>query len=161
LKRLNQLRGFFLYFGPVRFTAAELTSSTSFPLPSVAYPPTDVATPCHTFFSLNQDKLVNFASSSGNASSRRISFGLKIEILNLHYHNRPPSLNRSTPTLYYYKKIISSVATLPAHHSTVPSFYLLISQSITSSKLHPPLLFSFIVVLCPSYLYTMTLTLTN
>jgi hypothetical protein len=79
-----------------------------------------IVTPCHTSFSLNQDELATSASSSGNASSCSLSSRVKIEALNLHHHSRPPTLDHPTPTLHCYKKIISTMATLP---TTQPRLY--------------------------------------
>jgi hypothetical protein len=64
--------------------------------------------PCRASFLLNQDELVASASSSGNASSHRLSSRAKIETLNLHHHSRSPSPDRLTPTLHYYKKLSQS-----------------------------------------------------
>jgi hypothetical protein len=48
-----------------------------------------------------------------------------------------------------------------SHHSITSLFFLLTSQSTTSSELHPPSSFPFTVVSRPSSLHTMTLTLMN
>jgi hypothetical protein len=53
------------------------------------------------------------ASSSGNVLSRRLPFRTETEALNPHHRHRLPSLDRLTPTLHCYKKIISTLATLP------------------------------------------------
>jgi hypothetical protein len=70
------------------------------------------AAPCHTSFPWSQDELVASASSSGNASFHRLSSRVETEALNLHHHHRPASLDRLTFTLHYYKKVISTLATL-------------------------------------------------
>jgi hypothetical protein len=149
------------FYALVRFASAQLASSPPFPLPGSAYPLTDVTTPCHASFPLNQDELVAFASSSSNPSSHRIASRAKTEVLNLHHHSRSPSPNHLTPTLHCYKKIISTVATLLAHHSTTPPFCLLPSETTTSSELHPSPSFPFTIVPHQSSLDTMTLTLMN
>jgi hypothetical protein len=118
------------------------------------------AAPCHTSFSLSQDKLAASASSSGNALSRRLCSQAEIETLNSYHRGRLPSLNRLTPTLQCYKKIISILCILP-HQLTMFPFYLLPSQSTTPSKLHPSSSFPFTVVLRPSSLRTTTPTVMN
>jgi hypothetical protein len=69
--------------------------------------------PCHPSFPLNQDELDVSSSSSSNPSSCRLPSQAKTEALNPHHHNKPPSSDYPTPTLYCYKKITSTVATLP------------------------------------------------
>jgi hypothetical protein len=69
--------------------------------------------PCHTSFPLNQDELAGSALSYDNALSHRIPSRAKTKSFNSHHHNRPPSSDCSTPTLYCYKKIISILVTLP------------------------------------------------
>jgi hypothetical protein len=71
------------------------------------------------------------------------------------------SSDRSTHTLHCYKKIISIMTTLSAHHSTALSFCLLSSQSTMPSELYPPPSFLFTVVPCLSSFHTMTLVLIN
>jgi hypothetical protein len=70
-------------------------------------------TPCHASFSLSQDKLTASASSSDNASSHRLPSRVKTEVLNPHHCCRLPTPGRPTLTLYCYKKIISTLVTLP------------------------------------------------
>jgi hypothetical protein len=72
---------------------------------------------CHVFFTLSQDMLASFASSSGNTLSHHLSSWAKTKILNLHHHRRLSSLDRSSPTLYYYKKIILILINLPTIQS--------------------------------------------
>jgi hypothetical protein len=72
---------------------------------------------CHIFFLLSQDELADSASSFGNTSPRRLPSQPETEALNLHHHSRPPSLHHLTPTLHYYKKIISILVTLPTTQS--------------------------------------------
>jgi hypothetical protein len=66
---------------------------------------------------LSQDEFTPFASSYGNASSYHLPSRAKIESLNLHHRYWPPSLDSSTPTLHYYKKVISTLVTLPTTQS--------------------------------------------
>jgi hypothetical protein len=66
---------FFIFFGLVRFTLAQVVSSPPFPLLGAASPPADIAThavPCYAFFPLSKAELTTPALSSGNASSRRL-----------------------------------------------------------------------------------------
>jgi hypothetical protein len=72
---------------------------------------------CHAFFPLNQDELAASVSSSGNGSSCRLLSRVKTEALNPYHHSRPPSSDRPTPTLCCYKKIISTLVTLPTTQS--------------------------------------------
>jgi hypothetical protein len=72
-----------------------------------------VAAPCHASFSLSQDKFVAFASFSGNTLSRRLPSRAETKALNPHHHHRLLSLDRLTHTLHCYKKIITTLATLP------------------------------------------------
>jgi hypothetical protein len=67
----------------------------------------------HASFSLSQDEITASTSSSSNALSHRLPSQADIEALNLHHRLRLPSLDHSTSTLYCYKKIISTLATLP------------------------------------------------
>jgi hypothetical protein len=89
------------------------------------------ATSCHASFSWSQDKLAASASSSGNTSSRRFPSRAKIEALNLHHRHRPPSPYCLTPTIHYYKKIISTLVTLP---TTQPHLHF--SSSLARAPRH-------------------------
>jgi hypothetical protein len=71
------------------------------------------AASCHASFPLSQDELTVSASSSGNALSRCLPSRGETEELNLHHRRRLPSPDRPTSTLHCYKKIISTLATLP------------------------------------------------
>jgi hypothetical protein len=68
---------------------------------------------CHTSFPWIQAKLVSSASSSDITLSRHLPSRAKTEALNPHHHRRPPSLDRLTLTLHCYKKVLSTLATLP------------------------------------------------
>jgi hypothetical protein len=117
---LNRPRRFSLFFGPVRFTSAQLVLSRPFPFPDVASPPIDIVTrvvPCHASFPLSQDELVVSASSSSNALSCWLPSQTETKALNLHHRRRLPSSDRSTPILHCYKKIISILITLPTTQS--------------------------------------------
>jgi hypothetical protein len=69
-------------------------------------------TPCHVSFPWTQDVLTATASSFDNASSSRIPSRVKTKAFNLYHRNRPSSPDSLTPTLYYYKKLISILVTL-------------------------------------------------
>jgi hypothetical protein len=56
------------------------------------------------FLSIEQDELIGFASSFGNALSRHLCSRAKTEALNPHYRCRLPSPDHSTLTLHCYKK---------------------------------------------------------
>jgi hypothetical protein len=104
---------FFYFFGPVKFASTQVTSSPPFFLPGGASPSADVTTPCHASFPWSQDELTASTSPSGNVSSHRLPSRAKIEALNLHHYRRSPSLDRPTLTLHCYKKVISTLVTLP------------------------------------------------
>jgi hypothetical protein len=107
--------------------SAQLTLSPPFPLPCAVSPLPDVTTSCHTSFPLSQDELAASASSSGNTLSHRLPSRAETKALNLHHHLRSPSPDRSTPTLRCYKKIISTLATLP---TTQPCLHFASSLAI-------------------------------
>jgi hypothetical protein len=70
------------------------------------------AAPCHASFPWSQDELAASGSCSGNTLSSCLPSRAKTKPLNLHHCHRSPSLDRPTPTLYCYKNIISTLATL-------------------------------------------------
>jgi hypothetical protein len=110
----------FLYFHPskIRISPISTVSSLSPPRCHLSSDRCHHATAsCHTFFPLSQDELVTSTSSSGNASSRCLPSRAETEALNLHHCRRLPSPDYPTPTLHYYKKIISTLATLPTNQS--------------------------------------------
>jgi hypothetical protein len=69
---------------------------------------------CQASFLLSQDEL---AVSSGNALCRRLPSQAETEVLNSHHHRRLPSPNHQTLILHCYKKIISTLVTLPTTQS--------------------------------------------
>jgi hypothetical protein len=85
----------------------------------------------HTSFLLNQDEIAASALSFSNAVSRRLPSRTETEALNLHHCHRLPSSDRPTPTLYCYKAIISTLATLP---TTQPRLYF--ASSLASAPRH-------------------------
>jgi hypothetical protein len=113
LYQLNWPYEFSLFFGPVRFASAQLASlSPPWCRLSSDWQHHTVA-PCHIFFPLSQDELAAPASSFSNALSHRLPPRAEIEVLNLHHHRRPLSLDRPTHTIHCYKKTISILITLP------------------------------------------------
>jgi hypothetical protein len=71
------------------------------------------ATSCHTSFSLRHDELAVSASSSANALSRCLPSRAKTKALNPQHHRKLLSPYHPTHILHCYKKIISTLATLP------------------------------------------------
>jgi hypothetical protein len=112
---------FFSFFGSVRFASAQQASSPPFPprcrLSFDRRRHTTVL--CHVFL-LSQEDLAASASSSSNAWCCRLPSRVKTEALNPHHRGRLPSLDRSTPTLHCYKRIISTLVTLS---TTQPRLY--------------------------------------
>jgi hypothetical protein len=68
--------------------------------------------PLHASFPLSQDELAASALASGNALSCCLPSRAKTEAFNPHHHRRLLSPDSLAPTLYYYKKNISTLATL-------------------------------------------------
>jgi hypothetical protein len=75
------------------------------------------AASCHASFKWSQNELAASTSSSDNDSSCRLTSRAKTKALNLHYRCRPPSPDCATLTLRCYKKIISTLVTLPTTES--------------------------------------------
>jgi hypothetical protein len=86
--------------------SVQLVMSSSFPLSNVASPSVDIAAS---------------ASFSGNASSCRLTSRAKIKVLNLHHRRGSPSSDRLIHTLHCYKKVISTLITLPITQSCLYS----------------------------------------
>jgi hypothetical protein len=105
----------FFIFGPVRFALAQLTSSPPFLLSGVASPPIDIATPlCRVALRSHGAKTSSLLPLHLPATLRPVaSSRVETEALNLHHRRRPPSSDRSTPTLHSYKNVISTLVTLP------------------------------------------------
>jgi hypothetical protein len=118
------------------------------------------ATSCHTSFIWSQDELVTSASFFGNVSFHRLSYRGETEALNPHHRCRPPSPYRSIPTLHYYKKIISILATLPATQPRL-HFTSSLARGTMPLELHPPPSFPFTAVPRLSSLRTTTPTMMN
>jgi hypothetical protein len=111
--------------------------------------------PCHISFPWSQDKLAASASSSGNTLSHRLPSRVQTEELNLHHHHYPPSLDHPTSTLHYYKKVISTLVTLPTTQSRLHFAFSLAKaprHRSSTCRYHS---------LSPLSLRTMTPTMTN
>jgi hypothetical protein len=116
--------------------------------------------PCLALFSLSQDELTVSVSSSENVSSCRLHSPAETEALNPHHRRVLPSSDRPTFTIHRYKKDHLNIDH-SSHHSIVSLFCLLPSQSTTSSKLHPPSLFSFTILSHSLSLHITTFTMIN
>jgi hypothetical protein len=103
--------------------STQLVSSLSFPLSDAASPPINITT-------LSRRVTLPFYRAKTSLLPRvRLPVTLhpvisspraETKTLNLHHHHRPPYLDRSTPTLHCYRKIISILITLP---TTQPCLY--------------------------------------
>jgi hypothetical protein len=91
--------------------SVKLASSPPFPLPvlHLLRSMSSRRCACHDSFLWSQDELVSSASSSNNDLFCHLTSRVKTEALNLHHRHQPPSLDCSTPTLHFYKKIISTL----------------------------------------------------
>jgi hypothetical protein len=122
-----------LRFNPYRFASAQLTSSPPFPLLGAASPPADIATSLHrvTLPSHGAETsllpLLHLPTMLHHIASPRA----ETKAVNSHHRHRPSSLYRLTPTLYYYKKVISTVSTLS---TTQPCLYFV--SSLTRAPCH-------------------------
>jgi hypothetical protein len=163
LKQLNRPRGFSSFFGLVRFTLTQLTSSPPFLLPGVASPLADVITLPHR---------VTLPSHWTKMSSLSL-FHLSVMVHPVAFPLEPkPKYWICTSTVghpprtarFPYSTAIkrsSQSWSLSLTLNRVFSFCLPASQIITSSKLYSPPLFSFTVVPRQWFIHTMTLTSMN
>jgi hypothetical protein len=109
---------FFSFFGSVRFA-----SSLSPPRCHLSFGRRRHGiAPCDASFPLSQDELAVSASSFVNIC---LPFRAKTEVLNLHHHHKPLSPDHPTLSLYYYKKVISTLVALPTTHELADSLCLL------------------------------------
>jgi hypothetical protein len=104
---------FFFIFWPNKIQVSPTNVVSSLFLPDVASPPTDVAKSSHASFLWSQNKLVASASSSSNASSRRVPSRAKTKALNSYHRHRPPSSDHSTSNFHCYKKSSQSWPLFP------------------------------------------------
>jgi hypothetical protein len=148
---LNRPRGFSSFFGPVRFTSAQLASSHPFSLPMCCL---SSATPCHTSFPLNQDELAVSALSSDNASSHHFPSRAETEVLNPYHCRRLPSQTTQLSPSIAIKDYLNLDHS--PHHSITSLFCLQISQSTTPSEIHSSTSFPFTIVSRSSSLCTTT-----
>jgi hypothetical protein len=85
----------------------------------------------HASFPWSQDELTASVSSFDNVSSCRLFSWDKTEALNSHHRYRSPSTNSPTPTLYYYKKVTSTLVTL-----SITQLYLHFTFSLARAPRH-------------------------
>jgi hypothetical protein len=90
---------------------------------------------CHASLPWSQDELAASTSSFGNASSRHLLSRAETEALNSHHRHRPPSSDHLTPTLHCYKKVISTLTTLP---TTQPRLHFTSSKPVHHAIGAPP-----------------------
>jgi hypothetical protein len=105
----------FLYFWPnkIRVGPTDVVSSLSLLWCHLSSGRHHHATAlCHTSFPWSQDEFTASTSSFDNVLSCHLPSRAEIEPLNLHHHCQPPFPDSLTPTLYYYKKVISILSTL-------------------------------------------------
>jgi hypothetical protein len=82
------------------------------------------ATSCYASFPLRQDELSTSVLSFDNALSHHLSSQAKNKALNPYHRHMLHSLDRLTTTIHCYKKIISTLVTLPI---TQPRLYFIFS----------------------------------
>jgi hypothetical protein len=95
------------------------------------------------FLSMTHDVLVASVSSFGNASFCRLPSWAKTKAFNPHHRRRPPFSDSPTPTLYSYKKVISTLP--PFSDSPTPILYSykkVISTLVTLPIIQPCLHFA-------------------
>jgi hypothetical protein len=120
LYQLNQPRKFSSFFNPVRFTSIQLSSSHPFSLLGAASPLADIIKQSHRVTLPSHWVKINLLPPFhlfGNALSCCLPSWVETEALYLHDWRRLTSLNCLTPTLHCYKKIISTLITLPTTQS--------------------------------------------
>jgi hypothetical protein len=130
LYRLNRLREFSSFFVPVRIVSTQLTSSHPFPLLGVASRLTDVVTlPLRVTVPSHWAKMSSLPSL--HLSATLCPAALSLESKLKHWIRGLPSSDRLTPTIHWYKKIISILVTLS---TTQPCFYF--TSSIVRAPRH-------------------------
>jgi hypothetical protein len=147
LYQLNRSCGFSLFFGRVRFASSQLTLSPPFPLLGAASPLVNVVMPlCHVTLRFHRAKMSSLPPLRLPTMFHSIVFPLKpkmkhwIRITAVCY----PHWTAWLPPCTAIKDHLNLDHFL--YHSTMSLFCLLPKQSITSSKLHPLLLFPFTTV---------------
>jgi hypothetical protein len=147
----------FFIFGPVRFTLAQLASSHLFPLPGATSPPADVAMLPHRV-TLHSHWTKTSPLPLFHLSIMLHPVALPLEPKLKHWicittacH---PSSDHPTPILHCYKKIISTVATLPT-----TQLHLHFASSVARAPRHRS--FTHHHRSLSPLSHTMTLTLTN
>jgi hypothetical protein len=158
----NRQCGFYSFFGPVKFTSAQLTPSPTFPLFGVTYSLADVITPPHRVtFPFHWAKTSSLTLLHLPAILHLVAFTLELKLkhwIRTTITDYPPQTSRLQPStgIKNHSKLDHSL-----HYSTVSPSYLLPSQSTMPLELHPPPLFRFTAVSHSSFLYTMTPTVIN
>jgi hypothetical protein len=89
------------------------------------------AVSCYTSFPCSQDEFDASASSSNNVSSYRLPSRAETKALNLHHRRRSSSSDSPTPTLHYYKNVISILPTLP-----ITQLHLYFVSSLARAQCH-------------------------
>jgi hypothetical protein len=109
-------------------------SSSPISLSSAASPLVDIITPSRHVTLLSHGAKMNSLHSLYLLTTLRPVASptrSEIEVLNLHHHRWPPSLNSPTPTHHCYKKIISILINFP---TTQPRLYF--ASSLTKAPRH-------------------------
>jgi hypothetical protein len=106
----------FLHFLPIKIRAS-LTGvvSSLFPLQCCFFSDRchHATAPCYTFSPLSQDEIAASVSSSTNILSGRLPSKAETKSLSPQHRRRLHFSDQPTSTLYCYKKIISTLVTLP------------------------------------------------
>jgi hypothetical protein len=111
LYQLNRSRQFSSFFSPARFTSVQLTSSPPFPLVGAASPSATLLR--HVTFHFHGVKTISLSPLQLSATLHSVAAWVEIEALNSHRRRKPPSLDNLTLSLHCYKKVISTLVSLP------------------------------------------------
>jgi hypothetical protein len=152
---------FFLFFGLIRFVSAQLTSFPHFPLSAASSLPDIVTQPHRVMLPFHWAKMSALSLLHLSATLFPVAFPLEAKLkywIHTTVAGYPPRTAR-LPIFTAIKNYLNLDHS--SHHSIISLFYLLPSQSTTSSKLHPSLSFHFTDVLCTSSLQTTTRTVIN
>jgi hypothetical protein len=126
----------FFNFPSVRFASAQLTSSPLFFLPGAASTPSDVATPLHRVtLPFHVVKMSSLLPLHLLSTLHLVVSPLKLKLKYWIYTTATARLSFSIAIKKSHLNLGHSL-----HHSTTSLFYLLTSQSATSSELHSLLL---------------------
>jgi hypothetical protein len=111
-------------FDPIKFTSDVVSSLFSHWCHLSSSRRRHTTASYHASFPWSQNEFAGSASSFGNASSCCIPSRAETKTLNSHHRRRPPSLDNPTHTLHFYKKVVSTLATLL---TTQPHLYFVSS----------------------------------